>query len=453
MPIPLGILATISAAAANLKRILTSKQSGGTLITSWESGAANTDVNNTTIATIAGFSTDSRRAVFINKFNSLGVNSNKWVISSGNDLLTQSPNSISVGKDLATYVNFFDSSSGFWYAILRVTDTGTKSYERYVNFSVNPIYYVNTSDSSGNAYYIIGNRSNSSNFPLIWKLNSAGTSSWQRVSQSFSSGPLNDQGYPVSADTNGTRVNYALNMSVGASNYGVFGKIDADGTSFVHGYAPVAHRADDIATIDSNFWAGVGNISNLSSSNFIIKGSQTSNSYNWARKIDLLNTSVYNRVGADSTGAVYYAFRSQDASTNWVIGIIKFDSSGNTVWQRQIRPNPKASLFPSYWGKAWADYDANNMLLSFGGWTSGSYQGSFNILIPKDGSGLGTFSSSNTGGSTYTFIYENGIATISNHSISPTAIDATVQTASNSVGSTNYFSVNTTTIFDHINNY
>ena len=449
MPLGLGFFAAAGGLAANLKRILTTKASGTVSTGSWSAGSANRDSSGNVASILLGLSQSSRSSLFINRYNAAGNNVGKYIISGSNDLLGANVYSTNVDTALSSYGSFFNGTD-FYYSIVKADTNGNKIYERYIRFTINDFGQPVTADSSGNAYLLIGNRNNSSNFPLIWKVDTNGNSSWQRLSQSYNFGI--DGGRPVAIDTNGTRVNFACDMSSGATRYAVFGKIDADGTNFVHGYTPANYRAFAITTIDNNFWAGNGGRPDLIDTIFVTKGSQTSNSYSWTRLISASSIQQSNaRTGADSAGAIYVVFAA--GTTTPICVIIKFDASGNTVWQRQIRYSGNLGTGVSSTATVIREYDTNNMLLSISTGSSGGYAASFNYLIPKDGSLTGTYASTSPTSVTFTTIYEAGSFTISNDTVSPNAIGATVETGSNQVGSTTLYTVASTTNFDHVNNF
>lgn len=246
------------------------------------------------------------------------------------------------------------------------------------SFSVNADEnYAIDVDSSGNIYF--GGQSNSGVFysPHMHKLNSAGTWGWGKYMNTNS------------------------------------------GYSYPSGYVYDIKVAPD----GSVYFAGNYQITSTLYRNFLVKVN-SAGTVQWKRNVTAAGgTNQYAGGGymdIDSSGNIYVIFRAYNNTTGSRNALVKFDSSGNTVWQRILYNPSTGDNIES--GAVKLDSTGSNLYVSF--YTSLGTSYACILKIPTDGTKTGTYAA----GGANAIVYAAGSNTISD------ATDSSVSNVSSAPG-------------------
>ncbi len=319
---------------------------------------------------------DSATGFTLTKFNSDLVQLWQVNLDWGTSSQAPQPRMISIDSSgTSGYIALYGNPT-YWGVVKFNTSNGspTATY----SFSVNSdTTYSTHVDSSGNIYF--GGQSNSGTYyaPHIHKLNSAGTWGWGKYMNTNS------------------------------------------------GYSYPSGRVNDIksAPDGSIYFAGSYQVSATAYKNFIVKVSNTG-TVAWKRNVVATGGSTQYGGGGymqiDSSGNVYVIFRCYNNTEDTRLALVKFDSSGNTVWQRVIH-NPTTGNQVEV-GNVKLDSTGNFLYVSF--YTNIGVNYAALLKIPVDGTKTGTYAA----GGANAVTYANGSFTISD------ASDSSVSNVSSAPG-------------------
>ena len=314
----------------------------------------------------------------LHKFNSAGVfqwgksigNSsqsyNSWFVScdvSSDRIVVQgqtlnNPNAPHTGNYQDVLLAMYDLSGNLQWQ--KIYGKVTESYQPTANWSHHDLCTDVLIDSSNNVY-ICGNQQNQCGSgigvcnanALLSKFNSSGTLQWQKKLH------LSGEAGNLSGGARGATEQFTQMVFDSSGNIICVGVCEPSNGTFNENFLVVKFNTSgsviwqkkldwgdgdwgNSIALDSsdNIYLCGGINSGVSNSNIpIISKFNSSMTHQWTKKCTSLGHKNFSNVECDSFGNVYALFYDDDlltGSSDDDLGIIKFDSSGNVVWQRAL---------------------------------------------------------------------------------------------------------------------
>ena len=295
-------------------------------------------------------------APLIVKYNNSGSLLWQRKLSTGSSFNTNGKKKIAVDSSGNVYIVFsrYIVGSGAYDAIIAKYDTsGTYKWQRkFGNFANGRDEYGNgiAVDSSSNVY-ITGSTYNGTNDDiLIAKYDTLGTIQWQRTLASAGG----DTGFGIAVDSSGTNV-YITGYIDSIDSKILIARLPADG-SIVNptytGKLKLIHSASSLSDAAGDFTASTPSPLLTDSAGTLDSfkcdlysndpGLTHSLTYNKPIQVQLLNgggaEDIAYKIAVDSYGNYYVT----GYNGTYQIVTIKFNSSGNIVWQRRLNNGSKA---------------------------------------------------------------------------------------------------------------
>lgn len=286
-----------------------------------------------------------------------------------------------------------DSATGFTLTKFNsdLTQIWQKDFD-WGSTSQNPQPRMMKLDSAGSFGYIA-----TYNSPTVWGVVKFNTSTGVVVA-GYSFSVNSDTTYSVEVDPSG-------NIYFGGqSNSGLYysphiHKLNSSGTwgwgkymSTNSGYSYPSGRVNDIETAPdgSIYFSGSYQVTATAYKNFVVKVSNTG-TVAWKRNITAVGGSNQYAGGGyldiDSSGNVYAMFRCYPDNVSARLALVKFDSSGNVLWQR-ILYNPISGNNLEN-GNVKLDHTGNFLYLTF--YTNIGVNYACILKVPTDGTKTGTY--------------------------------------------------------------
>lgn len=338
---------------------------------------------------VVGYSIDSptsySRGLLV-KFNSSGALQWQKVLGGTNNLYFYS---VAIDPSNNIYVTGYGQIANIWYIVIaKYNSSGGLLWQR----SLGPVYNGSLPngialDSSGNVYIAASSQSGSINRAVIAKYDSSGTIQWQRELYSLTTPP------------------YALRIGVDSSgNSYVGGRIyNSEWNLFVLKYnsSGVIQWQREItsgsSTSDLTLSIAIDSSSNsyivgwtdgpTANDGFVVKV-DSGGTLQWARSFrdQIYNQGInFNGVATDSSNNIYATGFSSANGTSRDVQLVKYDGSGNVLWQR--------ILYTSGFEDGFGIRVSPANVISVSGRRIVSYFQTLDFLVPTDGSKTGTYSS------------------------------------------------------------
>lgn len=201
-------------------------------------------------------------------------------------------------------------------------------------------------DLSGNVY-VTGYSYNGADYDLATiKYNSGGNTEWQKI---WNAGG-NDRGYGVTVDSSGNI--YVTGNSTGGGNDFLLVKYDSSGNTTLQKVWGTGNneKGYDIAVdLSGNIYIA-GQLFNGTDYDYAVIKCDSSGNVLWQKSYDGGNNDYGYGIAVDSSGRVYMNGMSFDAIGTDYIATIKYDSNGDTIWQKRILSG--GAMDPRKWGIA-----------------------------------------------------------------------------------------------------
>lgn len=266
------------------------------------------------------------------------------------------------------------SATNYRGGFIKVNSSGTSSLARVIGDGQDTVYGTKCSlDSSGNIYLSISYNIYDN---ALLKFNSAGTLQWGRqyVGQIGADNIFRTYSVNTEASTGSTYI-AGYSESGGFQGTPVLIKINSSGT---FQWARYLSNSNNVARVESSILDSSGNVYISGSANNYAAGYiakfNSSGTLQWQKQFA---GSVLLPVLSADANAIYAIMRSNGTT------ILKFDLSGNLIWQRAI------SNYSSFYDLQIMSIDVNNDMFIPADLVNSSYRAGM-LKLPNDGSLTGT---------------------------------------------------------------
>lgn len=358
------------------------------------------------------------------------------------------------------------------FVVGKLNSTGVTQWIKILSYAGGAYPYGVKTDSGGNVYFVASAGSSGQSGALLTKMDSSGGMVWTRVislrtgsgfkldidsgDNIYITGVAND--LKTSSDTAGLIAKYNSSgtlvwhryLSNGASNENYYGVcLDGNSNVYVTGVTDQSDSGDaTLVKLDSSgnitwqkkFTSGTdvqllraatcygsniyvaGYHTTASGTDAILLKLDTSGSLLWQRRFGNNSATIFFAdVAADDSGNIYVSGVGNASGSNDAI-IVKYDSSGNLLWQRRIGSSSDEGFYS-------INSDGGSIIMA-GNYRVSSFQRGMLFKLPNDGSLTGTYN-----GLTYASTSTNNTAAPwSMGTNGAAAISNTISTSSPTIG-------------------
>jgi len=344
------------------------------------------------------------------------------------DLICDSSNNIYT-------TGFVSSGNGGDYSITKYNSSGTLQFQNRFNYGGGTRVDVGraVTVASDGSVYASGDSylaSNTTYYPLTVKYNSSGT--LQTNAGSFETGTPG-YCYNVAVDSSGNYYTLIMETSTGFLQPVIIKRSSSSVLSWKSTLLFGSGTYGQVRLDSSNNLYHIGQRT-VSSSQYgsVVKLDSTAGTISWNKLIRSGNA-YFNDAAIDSSGNIY-AIGRVTQSVNRVL-IVKFDPSGNVVWQRTITQSVDGTNFALN-TDASISVSGDNMYILL------PWSNRLLFKLPTDGSKTGTYTPSGSTG--YVLTYGASTYTVTDGSTSTEVVTSATMSTINSGSSSTAFTTGTT---------
>jgi Beta-propeller repeat len=340
---------------------------------------------------VVGYSNDAAtnyaRGLLV-KFNSSGALQWQKLLTGTNYLYFYN---LAIDSSNNIYVTGYGQIASIYYiVIVKYNSSGALLWQR----SLGPVYNSSPPngialDSSGNVYIAASSQSGAINRAVVAKYDSSGTIQWQRELYSLS-GSTPPYGLRICVDSSGNsyvggRI-YNSEWNLLVLKYNSSGVIQWQ-REITSGSSTSDLTASIAIDSSSNLYIVGWTDGPTANDGFVVKV-DSGGTFQWARSFrdQIYNQGInFNGVATDSSSNIYATGFSSANGTSRDVQLVKYDGSGNVLWQR--------ILYTSGFEDGFGIKISPANVISVSGRRIGTYFQTLDFLVPTDGSKTGTYSS------------------------------------------------------------
>ena len=349
---------------------------------------------------VSSYSAD-QTTMYLAKYNSVGAIQWQKSLTKSGAIFTITK--MVVDKSGNSYIVGYTDTSGMQCIVVKVDNSGTAQWQKTLGAPGEVAVGTGVAvDQSGNVH-IVGYTGGVNPNMVLAKYNSAGTIQWQRTLTGASSDYGNDVG--VDSVSNVYVVGYTNSVGYGSNDiylvkYNSLGTLQwQTGIGSATAETGIAIDVDDVGNCYAVGSYTTGAFTAKWNASVTQPGSPT-----WVRRVVNANGVVFNDVAVDPGGNVYAVgyTNSEISASDRNMFIVKYDSAGTVLWQRDLGYFVNGSS--QDYGKSVAVDGIGNLCI-FGYSNANSTNDVLFAKVPSDGSGIGSY----TIGSTSYIYNTNGL--------------------------------------------